>query len=261
MVNPSAPLGFDPQAAALEPHPAEPVLPEQALSFSHLDAVFARRRAHWQAHQAALGRPTRDLPHWAPEMLQDRRRPRVPVTRETATRASVLIALAHQDAHDERMELVLTQRTADLSSHAGQVSFPGGRAEAHDASPQATALREAQEEIGLAPGQVEIWGEMPEYLTATGFLVTPVIGRITSTPSFSKDVREVAEIFQVPLAFAMNPANHQRRVIPADQSPTGETIRFFAIPYGNFFIWGATAAMLRNLYRLLAAAWAEQQSR
>ena len=261
MVNPSAPLGFDPQAAALEPHPAEPVLPEQALSFSHLDAVFARRRAHWQAHQAALGRPTRDLPHWAPEMLQDRRRPRVPVTRETATRASVLIALAHQHAHDERMQLVLTQRTADLSIHAGQVSFPGGRAEAHDASPQATALREAQEEIGLAPGQVEIWGEMPEYLTATGFLVTPVIGRITSAPRFSRDAREVAEIFQVPLAFVMDPANHQRRVIPADQSPTGETIRFFAIPYGKFFIWGATAAMLRNLYRLLAAAWTEQQCR
>lgn len=235
--------GFDPQAADIEPLIQEPALPEQALSFSHLEQVFSRIQRQ------------RDFPRWSPEQLRDRRRPLVPVTRETATRASVLIPLMLSCEPLGSIQVVLTQRTADLSSHAGQVSFPGGRAESHDESPHVTALREAHEEIGLHPERVKVWGEMPDYLTATGFLVTPVIGHVASSAEFSKDPREVAHIFQVPLSFLMDPANHQRRLVTADKSPTGEAIRFFAMPYENFFIWGATAAILRNLYRLLWAAW------
>lgn len=235
--------GFDPQAADIEPHIEEPALPEQALSFSHLQQVFARIQSQ------------PDFPQWTPELLRDRRRPLVPVTRETATRASVLIPLVPSfDASDE-IRVVLTQRTPDLSAHAGQVSFPGGRAESHDESPNSTALREAHEEIGLHPDRVTVWGQMPDYLTATGFLVTPVIGHVASPADFLKDPREVAHIFQVPLSFLMDPANHQRRVVGPEKSPTGEAIRFFAMPYQEFFIWGATAAILRNLYRLLWAAW------
>lgn len=194
------------------------------------------------------------FPRWAPEMLQDRRRPVNPVTRETAVRASVLIPILGED----EPFVVFTMRTPDLSAHAGQISFPGGRAEDHDDSEDQTALREAQEEIGLDPSSVRVWGRLPDYLTATGFLVTPVIGRIDSSPQFKRDQREVADIFQVPLSFLMNPQHHQVRVLPAQDSPTGELIRFYAMPYQEFFIWGATAAMLRNFYHLLHAAWEQR---
>jgi len=235
----SSPVGFDPESADVEVRPPEPALPEQALSFSGLDSIFHRVRAD----------PA--FPDWSPELLRDRRKPVRPVTPETAIRASVLIPLVG----DDQPQVVLTQRTAGLSSHAGQISFPGGRAERHDQSPEATALREAQEEIGLSPDSVRLLGRLPDYFTATGFCVTPVIGRVTVSPRFAADTREVAEIFQVPLSFLMNPNHHQVRVIPADRSPTGERIQFYAMPYQGFFIWGATAAMLRNLYHLLYAAW------
>lgn len=235
----SSPVGFDPESADLEVRATEPALPERALSFSGLDAIFYRIRSE------------PGFPDWSPELLRDRRKPVRPVTADTAIPASVLIPLVGQD----RPQVVLTQRTADLSSHAGQISFPGGRAEQHDPSPEATALREAQEEIGLAPESVRLLGRLPDYFTATGFRVTPVIGWITAEPQFEADEREVADIFQVPLSFLMNPNHHQVRVIPADRSPTGERIQFYAMPYQEFFIWGATAAMLRNLYHLLHAAW------
>lgn len=241
----SSSIGFDPQAARIESQSTEPALPEQALSFSALEQLFSRRRSQ------------PDFPRWAPEMVQDRRRPLRPVTRETAVRASVLIPFAGE----QQVSIVLTQRTEDLSSHAGQVSFPGGRAEASDPSEEHTALREAHEEIGVHPERIAVWGRLPDYMTATGFLVTPVLGRITAASGYVRDEREVADVFEVPLRFLMNPANHQVRIVPANESPTGELIRFYAMPYvsplhGNreFFIWGATAAMLRNLYHLLAAA-------
>ena len=225
------------------------------MSFSSLDVLFGRIESE------------SDFPLWTPELLRDRRRPVRPVTPETATPASVLIGLLGSERADESPQVVLTKRTADLSTHAGQVSFPGGRAEPSDGSAEQTAIREASEEIGLDPAAVRVWGRLPDYLTATGFRISPVIAWVDAqAAAFAHDQREVAEIFHVPLSFLMDPANHQIRLLPAERSPTGELIRFYAMPYRGqaltspgqtqeFFIWGATASMLRNLYHLLWAAW------
>ncbi|PCE28522.1 CoA pyrophosphatase [Burkholderia ubonensis] len=166
--------------------------------------------------------------------------------------AAVLVPLVVREAG---LTVLLTQRADHLNDHAGQVSFPGGRREPFDRDATATALREAKEEIGLAGEQVEILGALPDYLTGTGFCVTPVVGLVHPPFTVQADTFEVAEIFEVPLAFLMNPANHQIRLFRWD----GGERRFFAMPYprgdegGDYFIWGATAAMLRNLYRFLAA--------
>ena len=176
--------------------------------------------------------------------------------------AAVLVPLV---VRDNGLTVLLTQRADHLNDHAGQVSFPGGRHEPFDADATATALREAQEEVGLDPSRVEILGALPDYLTGTGFRVTPVIGLVHPPFTLKADALEVAEVFEVPLAFLMNPAHHGERVFRYE----GGQRRFFAMPYpraesaeaadregqvgGHYFIWGATAAMLRNFYRFLAA--------
>lgn len=225
------------------------------MLFSSLEILFGRIESE------------SDFPLWTPELLRDRRRPVRPLTPETATPASVLIALLGSDSAEQGPSVILTKRTQDLSTHAGQVSFPGGRAESTDATAEQTAIREASEEIGLDPAAVRVWGRLPDYLTATGFRIAPVIARVDAqAAAFARDQREVEEIFHVPLSFLMNPANHQVRLLPAERSPTGELIRFYAMPFRGealtspgqiqeFFIWGATASMLRNLYHLLWAAW------
>lgn len=145
--------------------------------------------------------------------------------------------------------LLFTQRTADLKDHAGQISFPGGRTELSDASPVDTALRETEEEIGLARRHVEVIGSLPEYFTGTGYRVTPVAGLIRPPFDVVPDPREVAEIFEVPLAFLMDGMNHQRRTIELPNDLGRRT--FYTMPYERFFIWGATAGMLRNLFHFL----------
>jgi 8-oxo-dGTP pyrophosphatase MutT (NUDIX family) len=166
--------------------------------------------------------------------------------------AAVLVPLVTREAG---LTVLLTQRADHLNDHAGQISFPGGRREPFDRDATATALREAKEEIGLAGERVEVLGALPDYLTGTGFCVTPVVGLVHPPFSVQADTFEVAEIFEVPLAFLMNPANHEVRVFRWD----GGERRFFAMPYPDadadphYFIWGATAGMLRNLYRFLSA--------
>jgi 8-oxo-dGTP pyrophosphatase MutT (NUDIX family) len=140
-------------------------------------------------------------------------------------------------------------RTDHLSSHAGQVSFPGGRSEPFDGSPVATALRETEEEVGLAREHIEVLGCLPDYLTGTGYQVTPVVGLVTPPFELRADPSEVAEIFEVPLAFLMDGLNHQRLSV---ELPGGRR-SFYAMPYERFYIWGATAGMLRNLFHLLRA--------
>jgi 8-oxo-dGTP pyrophosphatase MutT (NUDIX family) len=144
--------------------------------------------------------------------------------------------------------VLLTRRTEHLHHHPGQISFPGGGMETNDATPEATALREAQEEIGLPPEGVELIGRLPDYLTGTGFHVTPVVGLLHPPLSLELDHFEVAEAFEVPLAHFLDPANHRRHTL---RLKGGETRRFHAMPYGDYFIWGATAGMLMTLYRLL----------
>jgi 8-oxo-dGTP pyrophosphatase MutT (NUDIX family) len=145
--------------------------------------------------------------------------------------------------------VLFTRRTAHLKAHSGQVSFPGGRAEPDDPAPEDTALREAEEEIGLARSRVEVLGRCPEYLTRTGFRVTPVIGLIRPPLELVPDAREVDEVFEVPLAFLLDPQNHRR----ATREISGRTVGYYEIEHEGRVIWGATAGMLVNLYRRIAA--------
>lgn len=162
--------------------------------------------------------------------------------------AAVLVPIV---ARAETPKVMLTQRSAHLNSHAGQISFPGGRLESWDASPEAGALRETQEETGLAPEYVEVVGAMPEYRTVSGYSVTPVVGLVQPGFTLSPDSFEVADVFEVPLAFLMDPANHRLHTAVL---PDGRERHFFSMPWRDRFIWGATAAMLRNLYHLLRSA-------
>jgi 8-oxo-dGTP pyrophosphatase MutT (NUDIX family) len=188
-------------------------------------------------------------PSWQPEIKFEKR-----IVERESTQASVLVPLVLRD----EITVLLTQRTDHLNDHPGQISFPGGRAESTDADATATALREAHEEIGLEPFEVEVLGTLPTYTTSTGFIVTPVIALVQPGAVLRPDPFEVAEVFEVPLAWLMNPANHQRHAIEVG----GVTREFFSIPWEaidadgtrrRYFIWGATAAMLRNLYRFLVA--------
>ena len=143
--------------------------------------------------------------------------------------------------------MLLTQRTAHLRDHAGQVSFPGGRSEESDSSPEATALREAEEEVGIAASQVEILGRLPEYRTGTGFVITPVVGLVTPPLNLKLDDFEVAEVFEPPLEFLLDSANHQRHTVEV----RGVMHEYWAMPWQGYYIWGATAGMLVALHRFL----------
>ena len=160
------------------------------------------------------------------------------------TSAAVLVPVIERP---EGLTVLFTQRTAHLNDHAGQVSFPGGRCEVTDASPVFTALRETEEEIGLAPELIEILGILSEYRTGTGFSVTPVVGLVRPPFDLHPDSFEVAEVFETPLAFLLDPANHQRHSMEIG----GVLRHYYAMPYEGYFIWGATAGMLVSLYRLL----------
>lgn len=166
-----------------------------------------------------------------------------------ATAASVLVPVV---THASGLTVLFTQRTAHLKAHSGQVAFPGGRAEPGDASAEFTALREAREEIGLAPERVEILARLPDYFTRTGFRVTPVVGLVAPPLELAPDPNEVQDVFEVPLSFLLDPANHRRRT----RELLGRTVGFYEMPYpsaqGERYIWGATAGMIVNLYRQLS---------
>ena len=188
-------------------------------------------------------------PAWQPEIVAEHR-----FTQRQPTHASVLVPLVQRD----ELMVLLTQRTDHLTDHPGQISFPGGRAESTDVDATATALREAQEEIGLEPRFVDVLGSMPAYTTGTGFIVTPVIALVDPGFTVTADPFEVAEVFEIPLSFLMNPAMHRRHAVDV----TGVRREFFSMPWEGvgvndqprrYFVWGATAAMLRNLYGFLVA--------
>lgn len=160
--------------------------------------------------------------------------------------AAVLVPIV---ARGGAMTVLFTRRTDGLARHAGQVSFPGGRAEAGDAAPVATALREAREEVGIAAASVAVVGRLEERPVGTGYRIVPVVGLLVDPPPFAADSREVAEIFEVPLPFVLDPANYRRERMVVEGVPR----RFHALPYRRYFIWGATAAILVNLRDVLRA--------
>jgi 8-oxo-dGTP pyrophosphatase MutT (NUDIX family) len=162
------------------------------------------------------------------------------------TPAAVLVPLVMRP---QEMTVMLTQRTAHLAAHAGQISFPGGRAEPEDADSVAAALRETEEEVGLPRDYVEVVGRLDTYLTSTGFEITPVVGLVRAPYPMQADPVEVAEVFEVPLSFVLNRANHRRD----SRDYGGRQRHFFVLPYQNRYIWGATAGMLVNLAEVLGA--------
>lgn len=155
----------------------------------------------------------------------------------TPTPAAVLIPLV---LRSQGLNVLLTQRTSHLRDHAGQISFPGGRCEPEDASAVATALRESDEEVGIRPSQVEVLGILPDYFTGTGFQVTPVVGAVTPPLNLRLDDFEVADTFEVPLAFFLEPANYRRD----SHEYQGTQREYWAVPWQGRYIWGATAGML-----------------
>ena len=162
----------------------------------------------------------------------------------TVVQAAVLVPLINRTGG---VTVMLTQRTAHLNDHAGQISFPGGRVEEDDADRTQTALRETEEETGLAREAVEVIGQLPDFDIPSGFRVTPIVGWIEPPVDFNPDPFEVAEVFEVPLHHFLDPVNHERR----SDDINGRRRNYYAMPYQNRFIWGATAGMLFSLYQSL----------
>jgi len=162
----------------------------------------------------------------------------------TVVQAAVLVPLINRTGG---VTVMLTQRTAHLNDHAGQISFPGGRVEEDDADRIQTALRESEEETGLAREAVEVIGRLPDFDIPSGFRVTPIVGWIEPPVNFNPDPFEVAEVFEVPLHHFLEPANHERR----SDDINGRRRNYYAMPYQDRFIWGATAGMLFSLYQSL----------
>ena len=159
--------------------------------------------------------------------------------------AAVLVPLV---LHREGPTVLLTRRSDHLKKHAGQISFPGGRVEPDDASLEAAALREAEEEIALPPNEVDVVGRLDDYLTGTGFQVTPIVGFVRPGLPLVPDPSEVSEILEVPLRFILDRRNHGR----SSRSWNGTVRHYYEMPFGHHRIWGATAGMLVNLSLILA---------
>jgi 8-oxo-dGTP pyrophosphatase MutT (NUDIX family) len=200
----------------------------------------------------ALRERFRHPPVWTPEHSVEKRFS----DREPAL-AAVLLPLVMRD----ELTLLLTQRSSQLRAHSGQVAFPGGRTDDSDQDAVDTALREAHEEVGLPRHHVEVLGTLPTYVTGTAFIITPVVALVTPGFQLQPNPEEVADVFEVPLSYLMNPANHRRHEMAFD----GGIRQWLSMPYTDpvneaddgeaieRYIWGATAGMLRNLYRFLSA--------
>lgn len=193
---------------------------------------------------AALRQRFAAPPPWTPEIVRERK-----FVERAPAHAAVLVPIVQR----ERPTVLLTERTAHLSTHKGQVAFPGGRTDPEDLDAAATALREAHEEVGLEPGRVEVLGSLPIYVTGSSFIVTPVVALVRPGFALQPNPHEVADVFEVPLDFLLNPAHHERHALEWQ----GLRREWFAMPYQDGerqrYIWGATAAMLRNFYRFLLA--------
>jgi len=220
---------FDPRSVPVVPGAASAGLlavPPQRLTPAGLRQLFA------------------EPPVWTPELVRER----VFADRAPAP-AAVLLPLVMRD----RLHLLLTQRAAHLSTHSGQIAFPGGKVDASDADAVAAALRETEEETGLAASHIEVLGTLPEYITGTQFFITPVVALVQPGFALRPNPHEVDEVFEVPLDHLMDPTNHHQHA----HEWQGVVRHWYSMPYQDAgrerFIWGATAGMLRNFYRLLSA--------
>ncbi|MDR2129294.1 MAG: CoA pyrophosphatase [Burkholderiaceae bacterium] len=241
-------MSFDPRAvAAIGTDSHLPALPPERLTPACLRARLGAPPPAWESQAW-------QEPRWGDQQAP----PLVP--------AAVLLPLlpggeAGGGGDDQALDVLLTQRTLHLSTHSGQIAFPGGQVDAADASAVATALREAEEEVGLERDFVEVIGTLPTYCTGTRFAITPVVALVRPGYAIRPNPQEVDDVFAVPLAWLMNPAHHRRHALRVQ----GQRREWYSMPYPEprqdgarephteRFIWGATAAMLRNLYRLLAA--------
>ncbi|HTZ81165.1 MAG TPA: CoA pyrophosphatase [Stellaceae bacterium] len=160
------------------------------------------------------------------------------------TLAAVLVPLVKRETE---LTVLLTQRTAHLNDHAGQVAFPGGRIEKSDRDPIHAALRETDEEVGVPADYVEVIGRLDTYITGTGYEITPVVGLVRAPYPMRPDPDEVADVFEVPLSFILDPRNHERH----SREVKGRVRSFYVLPYPGRYIWGATAGMLVNLAEVL----------
>ncbi len=206
---------------------------------THLDAVPAQHLTP-EALKARFANP----PVWQPELLRERK-----FMDRAPAHAAVLLGVVMR----EQPTVLLTQRPSHMSTHAGQIAIAGGTCDEGDADAAATALREAHEEVGLAAHHVQVLGSLPEYVTGSAFHVTPIVALISPAMTLQLNTHEVADAFEVPLAFLMDPANHRWHRYAFE----GVTREWLSMPYQDGdqlrFVWGATAGMLRNFYRFLRA--------
>lgn len=230
-------------AAVLAPSLIQPGFDPRRVPVAGVDAHLPAVPAHAQTPQALRERFARP-PLWTPEVAQE-----PGLSSRPLAHASVLLPIVLR----EQPMVLLTERTAHLSTHSGQVAFPGGRADPQDASPADTALREAQEEVGLESRFVEVLGVLPTYVTGSSFIISPVVALVQPDCVLQANPHEVADLFEVPLSFLLNPAHHQRHVFEWE----GVRREWFSMPYQSgaksHYIWGATAGMLRNFYRFMQA--------
>lgn len=228
---------FDPKSQPWEPAGKRfGIVPPNALDPDFVRAVLGK----------TIERPL-DLPN---ETLN-----RYPGREGLAIEAAVLVPMVMRESG---LTVLLTQRTDHLHDHAGQVSFPGGRVEPDDDGPTATALRETEEETGLAPDHVDVIGRLPRYFTGTGYAITPVTGLVRPGFALAPDDFEVAHVFEVPLGFLTDYRNYR---LHRANLPDGSTRQYYSVPWEGFFIWGATAAMLRGMYQILAEAFSSNNRR
>ena len=221
-----AKLGFDPEKLPVDAVGSGTAIPEEELTVERIRNRFS------------------NPPIWTPEINSE---PAF-VHRDRWIPAAVLVPLVDRD---DGLTVMLTQRAMHMHDHPGQISFPGGRADLTDSTRIETALREMEEEVGVDRSHIDILGTLPEYRTGSGYRVTPVVSIVTPPFDTHANPVEVAEVFEVPFSHFMNGGHYQLR---SAEFPNGAGKRtFYTVPYGDRFVWGATAGMLRNLYHFLKA--------
>lgn len=226
-------LQFDPQSQPVVPSQPLAALKPGSMSLDFIAAAF-NRSVSWEVEP--LFRASFKRPGMVPEGMR---------------RAAVFMPLV---VRGEQLNVLFTRRAAHLYDHAGQICFPGGRIEASDKDAVAAALRETHEEIGVAPEYIRLFGTQPGYVTTTRFAMTPVIGQLKPGFTVTPDASEVAEVFEVPLSVLMDPQQHRLHHVSSASEPGHY---YFSISWNSYFIWGATAAVIRNFYHYLAAAQAQ----